>query len=98
MPATARRVCSSTSTAISAAPVGGLGNLGEASRGRASRLRDDVERRHHEAGAVSKDADVAVELDVLQAFFARAPLERVSLILIGEGLVLGVAEEGVAVE
>ena len=52
-------------------------------RGRASRLRDDVERRHHEAGAVSEDADVAVELDVLQAFLARAALERVSLILIG---------------
>ena len=32
----------------------------------AARLRDDVERAHHEPGAVAEDADVAVELDVLQ--------------------------------
>ena len=35
-------------------------------RGRAADLGDDVERRHHEPGAVAEDADVAVELDVGQ--------------------------------
>src|SRR5918999_768020 len=33
----------------------------------AAGLRDHVERRHHEPGAVAQDADVAVELDVGQA-------------------------------
>ena len=32
-----------------------------------ARLGDDVERRHHQPGAVAEDADVAVELDVLHA-------------------------------
>ncbi len=66
--------------------------------GRAAGLRDDVERRHHEPGAVAEDADVAVELDELHALFLGAAFERVFVLLVGEPLVLGVAVERVAVE
>jgi hypothetical protein len=33
-------------------------------RGAAAGLSHDVERRHHQPGAVAQDADVAVELDM----------------------------------
>ena len=46
-------------------------------RRRAARLGDDVQRGHHEAGAVAEDADVAVELDVGQAALAGHLLLRV---------------------
>ena len=45
--------------------------------GRAAGLGDDVERAHHEPGAVAEDADVAVELDVGQAALVRHLLLRV---------------------
>ena len=40
-------------------------------------LRDDVERRHHEPGAVAEDADLAVELHVRDAAFLGHLLLRV---------------------
>src|SRR5215204_2536444 len=43
----------------------------------ASGLGDDVERAHHEPCAVAEDADVAVELDVLQTNLLRPLLLRV---------------------
>ena len=46
-------------------------------RGAAARLRDDVERRHHEPRPVAEDADLAVELDVGDAALARHLLLRV---------------------
>ena len=42
-----------------------------------ARLRHDVERRHHQPGAVADDADLAVELHVLQADVLRLLLDRV---------------------
>src|SRR6478752_465289 len=50
-------------------------------------VRDDVEGRHHQAGAVADDADGAVELDVVQALLLGRQLEGV--------LVLGDLEAGV---
>ncbi len=61
-------------------------------------LGDDVQRRHDEARAVAEDADVAVELDVLDALLLGPALERVFVLAVGERLVLGVAVERVAVE
>ena len=66
--------------------------------GRAARLGDDVERRHHQAGAVAEDADVAVELDVLDALFLGAPLDRVFVLAVRQRLVLRMAVQRVAVE
>ena len=64
----------------------------------AAGLGDDVERRHHEPGAVAEDADVAVELDVGQP----ALLGHLLLRVLGAGVaqrgVVGVAEERVVVE
>src|SRR5918994_4663882 len=44
----------------------------------ATGLGDDVEGTHHEPGPVAEDADVAVELDVLQPDLLRPLLLRVS--------------------
>ena len=52
-------------------------------RGRAARLGDDVQRRHHQARAVAEDADVAVELDVLDALFLGSTLDRVFVLAVG---------------
>ena len=52
----------------------------------AADVRDDVDRRHREPGAVAEDPDVAVELHVGDALLARERLERV-----GRG---GVAHRG----
>ena len=46
-------------------------------RGAAARLRDHVERRHHEPGAVAEDSDLAVELHVRDATLLRHLLLRV---------------------
>ena len=67
-------------------------------RRRAAVLRDDVERRHHEAGAVAEDADVAVELDVGQVALLRHPLLRVLAREVAQRGVLGMAVERVVVE
>ena len=67
-------------------------------RGRAAGLGDDVERRHHEPGAVAEDADVAVELDVGEAALGGHLLLRVGGADVAEAGRAGVAEERVAVE
>ena len=59
---------------------------------------DDVEGRHDEPGAVADDADLAVELDVVEVVFLGLRLERVRLGLVFERLVLRMTEVGVRVE
>ncbi|VXB31501.1 Predicted hydrolase or acyltransferase (Modular protein) (fragment) [Curtobacterium sp. 8I-2] len=59
---------------------------------------DDVERRHDEPRAVADDADLAVELDVVQPVGLRLRLERVLAGGVLEVLVALVAEVGVLVE
>jgi hypothetical protein len=59
---------------------------------------DDVEGRHDQARAVADDADLAVELDVVEAGCLGLRLERVGGVLVLELLVLGVAHLGVVVE
>ena len=61
-------------------------------------LGDDVERRHHEPGAVAEDADVAVELDVGEPALARHPLLRVLGLGLAQGRVVGVPEQRAVVE
>ena len=67
-------------------------------RGRAAGLGDDVQRRHHEPGAVAEDADVAVELDERQAALAGHLLLRVLGRDVAQRGVVRVAEERVVVE
>ncbi len=66
-------------------------------RGLAAGVGDDVERRHAEAGAVTEDADVAVELDVGEALLLGHPLLGIlgGILLRGQFLV---AVEGGAVD
>ena len=59
---------------------------------------DDVERRHHQARAVADDADLAVELDVVEVVLLGLELERVGGVLVLELGVAGLAEVGVVVE
>ncbi len=61
--------------------VGAAAGVEEVGRGAAG-LGDDVERRHHETGAVAEDADVAVELDELHALFLGAAFERVFVLVV----------------
>ena len=61
-------------------------------------VRDDVEGGHDQAGAVADDADLAVELDVVEALLLGLGLERVGLVLDLERRVVRVAEVGVVVE
>ena len=61
-------------------------------------VRDDVERRHDQARAVADDADLAVELDVVEALRLGLRLERVGGFLVLELRVVRVAELGVLVE
>src|SRR6478735_226595 len=60
-------------------------------------VRDDVERRHDQARAVADDADLAVELDVVEVVLLGLRLERVGRRLVLELGVLRVAEAGVLV-
>src|SRR6478752_3712587 len=59
---------------------------------------DDVERAHDQTGAVADDADLAVELDVVEALLLRGGLEGVRVRLVLERGVVLVAELGVLVE
>ncbi|CCH78022.1 Predicted hydrolase or acyltransferase (modular protein) [Nostocoides japonicum T1-X7] len=59
---------------------------------------DDVEGRHDEAGAVADDADVAVELDVVEPLLLGGGLQGVRRGGVLECRVVRVAEVGVAVE
>ena len=67
-------------------------------RRRAADLGDDVERRHHEPGAVAEDPDVAVELDVRQAALLGHLLLRVLGRRVAQRRVVGMAEQRVVVE
>ena len=59
---------------------------------------DDVQRRHHQAGAVADDPDLAVQLDVVEVVLLGLELERVGRVLVLELLVTGLTEVGVGVE
>src|SRR3569833_113419 len=59
---------------------------------------DDVQRAHDQARAVADDADLAVELDVVEALLLGRGLQRVGGGGVLEGGVLGVPEAGVLVE
>src|SRR3954453_17701018 len=61
-------------------------------------VRDDVQRAHHQAGAVADDADLAVELDVVEVLLLGSGLERVGRGGILEVLVRRVPEAGVVIE
>ncbi len=59
---------------------------------------DDVERRHDQAGAVADDADLALELDVVEVLLLGPGFQRVSGFLVLERRVVGVPELGVLVQ
>ncbi|AGS71326.1 putative hydrolase [Streptomyces collinus Tu 365] len=59
---------------------------------------DDVQGAHDETRAVADDADLTVELDVVEVLLLGGRLERVGGVLVVELRVLGVAELGVLVE
>lgn len=61
-------------------------------------VRDDVQGAHDETGAVADDADLAVELDVVEVLLLGGGLERVGRGLVVEGLEVGVTELGVVVQ
>ena len=67
-------------------------------RGPRARLGHDVERGHHEPGAVADDAHVSVELHVLQALLLRACLHVVDRELIGQLGDVRVTPQGVVVD
>src|SRR5215472_3969589 len=62
-----------------------------------ARVGDHVERGHHEASAVADDADLPVELDVVEVLGLGPGLDRVSRAGVGESLVV-LPERGVVVE
>src|SRR5919205_4177830 len=59
---------------------------------------DDVERAHDQAGAVADDADLALELDVVEVLLLGPGLERVGRGGVLEGGAVVVPEGGVVVE
>ena len=59
---------------------------------------DDVEGRHDQPGAVADDADLAVELDVVEVLLLGLRLERVGRLLVLQLGVAGLPEVGVVVE
>ena len=59
---------------------------------------DDVERRHDQARAVADDADLALELDVVEVLLLGLLLERVGRLLVLELGVARLPEVGVVVE
>src|SRR5215207_4231506 len=59
---------------------------------------DHVERGHHQASAVADDADLTVELDVIEVVLLGLELQRIGGVAVLELHVLGVAEVGVGVE
>ncbi len=61
-------------------------------------VRDDVEGAHDETRAVADDADLAVELDVVEVLGLRGGLERVGRGLVLERGVVRLAEVGVLVQ
>ena len=63
-----------------------------------ARVCRDVERRHDQARAVADDADLAVELDVVEVVLFGLELQRICGVAVFELRVLGVPEVGVGVE
>ena len=59
---------------------------------------DDVQRRHDQTGAVADDADLTVELDVVEVVLLGLELERIGRVLVLELGVAGLTEVGVRVE
>ena len=59
---------------------------------------DHVQRRHDQAGAVADDADLTVELDVVEVVLLGLELQRIGRVTILELRVAGLTEVGVAVE
>ena len=59
---------------------------------------DDVQRRHHQTRAVADDADLAVELDVVEVVLLGLELERIGGVPVLELRVVGMTEVGVGVE
>ncbi len=59
---------------------------------------DNVQRRHDQAGAVADDADLPVELDVVEIMRLGLELQRVGGVAIFELRVAGLTEIGIAVE
>ena len=58
----------------------------------------DVQRRHDQPGAVSDDADLTVELDVVQVVLLGLELQRVGGVTVLELGVTGLPKVGVPVE
>jgi hypothetical protein len=67
-------------------------------RGHASGILDDVHRGHGEAGAVHHAADIAVELDVVQAVLRSLDFERIFFGDVTQFAEISVAEKSVVVE
>ena len=59
---------------------------------------DHVQRGHHQARAVADDADLTVELDVVEVVLLGLELQRIGGVAVFELHVLGVAEVGVGVQ
>ena len=59
---------------------------------------DDVQRRHHQPRAVADDADLAVELDVVEVVLLGLELQRICGVAVFELRVVGMTEVGVGVE
>src|ERR1700729_201258 len=78
-----------------AADVEEVGGLNAAER--LTRVRHHVERGHDQARAVADDANLAVELDVVEVLLLGPGLKRVRRLDVGEPLVL-LAEGGVVVD
>ena len=79
-----------------AADVEEVGRLDPAVR--LARVGDDVQSGHHQAGAVADDADLAVELDVVEVLGLGRPLQRVGRLRVLPRRVVGVAEVRVVVQ
>src|SRR5437763_7416341 len=63
-----------------------------------ARVRHDVQSGHDEPGAVADDADLAVQLDVVEVLGLRLGFQRVLGLLVDQGLVARLTEGGVLVE
>ena len=61
-------------------------------------VRGHVQRRHHQARAVADDADLAVELDVVEVVLLGLELQRIGGVAVLELGVVGMPEVGVGVE
>jgi len=63
-----------------------------------ARVSDDVERGHHQTRAIADDADLAVELDVVEVVLLGFQLQRVGGVAVFELDVAGLTEVGVGVQ